>query len=498
MRRALLFACLGTCALAFAFVASAAYATSAVQGLDSGAPARPVWTDMHASARGYTGLGPAGGATATPTQCVTGYTCSVTPAATIVPGTVDTGHHCDECTVAITLPFTFPLYGQTYSTIVVSDNGYAQFVATDTEFDNVCLPFATLGPTIFAYWDDLLTKGTNCTGGCGIYTSISGTSPNRIFNIEWRTFYFSNPGSAYFEIRLNEATASFEVIIGQVNTGATSTTGVQDGAGRFTQCRCNTAPTVNSKIVFTATTGVCGTPVATSTATAVPPTSTPGGNTSTPTRTATASSTAPPQATLTPTSTSPAATSTVTPSRTATACPLPFSDVATTDYFYEPVRYLYCAGVISGYSDNTFRPYNDTTRGQLTKIVVLAEGWSLDTSGGPHFSDVPASNPFYAYIETAFNRGIISGYADGTFRWGANVTRGQLCKIVVLAEEWSTDTSGGPHFSDVPPTQAFYEFVETAFNHEIISGYADGTFRPGNSATRGQICKIVYLAITGP
>ena len=54
-----------------------------------------------------------------------------------------------------------------------------------------------------------------------------------------------------------------------------------------------------------------------------------------------------------------------------------FSDVQPADYFYEPVRYLYCHGVISGYDDHTFRPYNLTTRGQLTKIVVLAEGWAI-------------------------------------------------------------------------------------------------------------------------
>jgi hypothetical protein len=211
----------------------------------------------------------------------------------------------------------------------------------------------------------------------------------------------------------------------------------------------------------------------------------------------------------TPTGT-PTSIPTATASRTATAvatgtatltptpCTISFSDVASTDYFYEPVRYLYCAGAISGYSDNTFRPYNDTTRGQLTKIVVLAEGWPIDTSGGPHFSDVPTNNPFYLYIETAFNRGIISGYADGTFRWGNNVTRGQLCKIIVGAEGWFTNTTLGQTFSDVPPEHPFYVYIEAAYSRSVISGYADGTFRPGNNATRGQISKIVYNAVTQP
>jgi len=173
-----------------------------------------------------------------------------------------------------------------------------------------------------------------------------------------------------------------------------------------------------------------------------------------------------------------------------------FTDVYTTDYFYQAVEYLYCHGAISGYADGSFRPYKYTTRGQLSKIVVLSEGWPLYTTGGPHFSDVQADNPFYSYIETAYNHSVISGYADGTFRWGNNVTRGQLSKIVVLCEGWPLDTTGGPHFSDVPPASVFYDYVETAYNHSIISGYSDGSFLPGNNATRGQISKIVYNAVT--
>src|SRR3954469_5696262 len=192
----------------------------------------------------------------------------------------------------------------------------------------------------------------------------------------------------------------------------------------------------------------------------------------------------------------------VTPTPTATATPqctpATFSDVHPTDYFYTAVQYLTCLGAISGYSDGTFRPYNDTTRGQLTKIVIIAEGIPINTTGGPHFSDVPTTNPFYVFVETAYNRGLVSGYSDGTFRWGNNVTRGQLSKIIVQAEGWIINTTGGPHFPDVPTDHPFYSFVETAYNHGIISGYSDGTFRPNNNATRGQISVIVYRALTAP
>jgi hypothetical protein len=179
-------------------------------------------------------------------------------------------------------------------------------------------------------------------------------------------------------------------------------------------------------------------------------------------------------------------------------CVIYFSDVRPRDYYYEAVRYLYCAGVISGYSDGTFRPYNLTTRGQLCKIVTLAEGWTLYTPPTPTFSDVPPTDPFFPYIETAYQQGVISGYSDGTFRPQNNVTRGQLCKIVVLAEQWPLYTPPNPSFTDVPPQHTFYAHIETTYNRAIISGYADGTFRPGNNATRGQISKIVHNAITAP
>src|SRR5204863_5144569 len=85
----------------------------------------------------------------------------------------------------------------------------------------------------------------------------------------------------------------------------------------------------------------------------------------------------------------------------------------------------------------------------------------------------------------------------GTFRPGNDVTRGQLSKIIVLAMGWTDPCPTTGHFSDVPPGSTFFCFIETAYVHGIITGYADGTFRPGNNATRGQISKIVYQAITG-
>src|SRR5205814_1398937 len=139
----------------------------------------------------------------------------------IVPGTTDTGNHTDDGTTFVSVPFNYTLYGNTYSGVNVSSNGNAQFIGTNTDFSNVCLPVPPSATpwdySIFPYWDDLRTETTwTCTPGpCGIYTSTSGSAPNRIFNIEWRAVYYnagSGTGNANFEVRLYEGQSRFDVI----------------------------------------------------------------------------------------------------------------------------------------------------------------------------------------------------------------------------------------------------------------------------------------------
>lgn len=179
-----------------------------------------------------------------------------------------------------------------------------------------------------------------------------------------------------------------------------------------------------------------------------------------------------------------------------TACTIPFVDVAATDYFYDGVRFLFCSGAIGGYTDNTFRPGNTTSRGQFSKIAVMAMGWPLVTPPTPSFNDVPVGSAFYSYIETASARNIISGYGDGSFRPAEPVTRGQLVKISMLAEGWPLLSPPSATFNDVPAGSPFYNFIETATDKDVIGGYSDGSFRPGGTATRGQVAKVIYYART--
>ena len=253
----------------------------------------------------------------------------------------------------------------------------------------------------------------------------------------------------------------------------------------------------------------------TATATTAPATATATAAAATSTATATAAAST---ATATRTSAPSTATATRTVAATATPCTISFSDVQdTTTYYYQGVYYLACRGVISGYSDGTYKPFNNTTRAQMTKIVTLAFNLALVTPPATGtFADVDSSSVFYQLIETAVAHGIVSGYTCGGvnpqtgtaepctagnrpyFRPSNFVSRGQLAKIVVIGAGWTLHTPPTPTFSDVAASNVFYPFIETAVCHGVISGYSNGTFQPNANAFRGQIAKIVYLAVTNP
>ncbi|MGA7730231.1 MAG: S-layer homology domain-containing protein [Chloroflexia bacterium] len=248
------------------------------------------------------------------------------------------------------------------------------------------------------------------------------------------------------------------------------------------------------------------------------PSPTPG----TPTATATSTPTSNP-ATSTPVSTSTvvAATSTPVTTATPTQCPIQFTDVPEGSTFYEFIRCMACRGIINGYpsgcetGDPCFRPNNNVTRGQLSKIVSNAAGFD-DDPGAQQFEDVVEGSTFYDFIGRLANRDIVSGYPCGGpgepcmppgnlpyFRPNANVTRGQISKIVSEAAGYS-DTPGPQQFEDVVPGSTFYDWIWRLADRQIMSGYPCGGpgepcvlpdnrpyFRPQNNATRGQASKIV-------
>jgi hypothetical protein len=284
---------------------------------------------------------------------------------------------------------------------------------------------------------------------------------------------------------------------GAVTATATATGVAPTATSTATAIAPTSTATAVAATATTTATSVAGT--ATGTATAVASTATTTAVAGTATMTAT---------TMPGTATTTAVAATATATATPVNCPLPFTDVDEFNPFYQYIQCLYCRGIISGYSDNTFRWSADVTRGQVTKIVANAAGLN-DAVSGQTFTDVPAANPFYVYIERLSAHGYISGYNTPAncptgipcFRWELPVTRGQLAKIDANAAGYN-ETPGPTtqSFRDVPPSQPFYVFIERLSLHGVINGYNCGGpgepcpgfyYRPNANITRGQTSKVV-------
>jgi hypothetical protein len=207
------------------------------------------------------------------------------------------------------------------------------------------------------------------------------------------------------------------------------------------------------------------------------------------------------------------------PTPTPTVCPIQFTDVDQNNPFYPFIRCLACRQIVSGYSDGTFRWGNSVTRGQLAKIIANAAGLTVSIPPTQQtFEDVPSSNAFWLFVERLYaTNNVITGYHCGGpgepcvppanrpyYRWGANATRGQIAKIAALAAQIADPIpSTRQTFEDVPPSNAFWVFIEQLYAINVISGYTCGGagepclppgnrpyFRWGANATRGQISKI--------
>lgn len=176
-------------------------------------------------------------------------------------------------------------------------------------------------------------------------------------------------------------------------------------------------------------------------------------------------------------------------------CNFNFSDVTTNHWAYSAIQYLYCTGVVNGTDAAHFNPNGPASREQFAKIVVLLNSWPLQNPPNPTFSDVPHSDIFYQFVETAYAHGAISGYGSGTFRPHDPITRAQISVIMVRANGWSLQNPATPDFSDVPSSYWAYQFIEAATGSDVVSGYPDGSFQPNALVTRAQLSRILYSSV---
>lgn len=165
-----------------------------------------------------------------------------------------------------------------------------------------------------------------------------------------------------------------------------------------------------------------------------------------------------------------------------------FGDIATTDYYYEPVLWAVINGITAGTSESTFSPTNTCTRGQIITFLWRAEG-SPEPSSSNSFTDVSNDEYYYKAVQWAYENGIDE--STGTFKPDSPCTR-------AMAVEYLWKLAGSPKaasddgFTDVSSNVGYADAVAWAVEQGITTGTSSTKFSPTDTCTRGQIVTFLY------
>ena len=142
-----------------------------------------------------------------------------------------------------------------------------------------------------------------------------------------------------------------------------------------------------------------------------------------------------------------------------------------------------------GYTDGTFGPERNMTRAEVTTMFarLLTEQIEADKTYSNTFSDVPKGYWAANYIGYMQQFGVITGYSDGSFRPDAPVTRAEFAAI---ASRFEKLTEGSKSFADVPDTYWAARYINFAATRGWVTGYSDGTFKPENPITRAEVAAV--------
>jgi hypothetical protein len=174
-----------------------------------------------------------------------------------------------------------------------------------------------------------------------------------------------------------------------------------------------------------------------------------------------------------------------------------WSDLQVSNWAYSHVQNLMKKNAISGYGSGEFKPGNPVTRAEFAKMVVLAldvKSIALDGIKASSNVDYSDTKGHWAekYIKTAILSGTLKGYADGTIKPDAKITRAEAVAMVCRAKGIDAKASA-QDFKDVAKDFWAFDDIEALSGLGTISGYGDGTFRPSSFMTRAESAKIVDL-----
>ena len=172
----------------------------------------------------------------------------------------------------------------------------------------------------------------------------------------------------------------------------------------------------------------------------------------------------------------------------------PFSDVSTSAYYYEAVKWAQEKGITGGIGNGLFGPNQPCTRAQIVTFLWRAAG-SPEPKTMSSFADVSMDAYYAKAVAWAVENGITTGTGDGKFSPDATCTRAQSVTFLFRAIGKLVDSKA--EFSDVLADSYYANAVDWAVENGVTNGIGDGLFGPDNSCTRAQIVTFLFRAYQG-
>ncbi len=172
---------------------------------------------------------------------------------------------------------------------------------------------------------------------------------------------------------------------------------------------------------------------------------------------------------------------------------LPFSDVASEDWFCDAVQYVFDNGMMNGVGNGLFAPDSNLTRGMIAQVLYNLEG--TPEAGSDAFTDVEAGQWYADAVNWAAANNIVSGYGDSTFGPQKDITREQMAQILynyAVFKGYDVSAQGDlSAFGDGSETSDWaLPAMKWAVGTGLLQGYA-GRLNPAGTATRAEVAQIL-------
>lgn len=183
--------------------------------------------------------------------------------------------------------------------------------------------------------------------------------------------------------------------------------------------------------------------------------------------------------------------------------PIAFSDVEPEDQHYVAISYLHDIGIIDGYEDNTFKPYNKINRAEALKMLTIASGLftneppeAENENIEPPFTDTPHDAWYIPYLVTAKEKGVISGYSDNTFKPDQTINLAESLRIYLESfENLEYPPMESNLFADTPAEYWFTKYTSYASSKNMLEINWKNEIFPDQEMTRGYMAEIIYRKI---